>query len=170
MMFLMNQALTLLHLALSLLLAAQQPNVPEALKNQAISTAQYAITFAQDEIAHGTPAVASKTAPTGVSTPVVEECTAEPTIAFRTDISIQSWARPFSGEPAEQFAQVRATLTDPCGRTWNGAKVGNGWLLSTNVTSSQVGDKVASFTFTGPKEIATSTPVTFPVCVMGECK
>lgn len=36
-------AITLLHLALSLLIAAQQPNVPESLKTQAIQVANAAI-------------------------------------------------------------------------------------------------------------------------------
>ena len=38
---------TLLSMALALLIAAQQPNVPEITKNQAIETALFAISFAQ---------------------------------------------------------------------------------------------------------------------------
>lgn len=45
-----NSVVALLQLALSLLIAAQQPNVPENLKIQAISTANYAISYAQSEL------------------------------------------------------------------------------------------------------------------------
>lgn len=46
----MSSAVTLLQLALSLLIAAQQPNVPENLKVQAIQTANIAISYAQSEL------------------------------------------------------------------------------------------------------------------------
>jgi len=48
-------SITLLHLALALLIAAQQPNVPETLKNQAIFTAQTAIAYAQQPVVYNVP-------------------------------------------------------------------------------------------------------------------
>jgi hypothetical protein len=47
-------ASTLLALALSLLIAAQQPYVPESLKIQAISMAQYAISVSLAELGEAT--------------------------------------------------------------------------------------------------------------------
>ena len=40
------QILTLLQLAINLLVSAQSPNVPQTLRDKAISTANYAITVA----------------------------------------------------------------------------------------------------------------------------
>lgn len=75
----------LLMLALALLVAAQQPNVPESLKNQAISTATYAIQVASEsqKMTLETPQYA------GVS-PAPEPVNPAPTIQIDQDKNICS--------------------------------------------------------------------------------
>lgn len=72
----MTSATVLLHLALSLLMAVQQPNVPESLRLQAISVANIAIEAALKEqaavpVAVGTPVAA----PEIVAAPLIPRCT-----------------------------------------------------------------------------------------------
>lgn len=65
-----NSVTALLQLAMSLLIAAQAPNVPQELRFQAINTANYAISYAQSQL--HTQAVLTDN-PEVVATPDIEE-------------------------------------------------------------------------------------------------
>lgn len=86
----------ILMLALSLLIAAQQPNVPENLKIQATNTALYAISVAQNEL---------KTTPTPVAASFATEATStqkqavsgQKTGNVRTGLDGCEYSLPLSG-------------------------------------------------------------------------
>ena len=68
----MVQALTLLIMALQLLTAVNHPNVPESLKQSAISTANFAIKVANEALKEGTvQSIATTPAPVQIVTPPV---------------------------------------------------------------------------------------------------
>ena len=116
---------TLLSLALSLLIAAQQPNVPLHLKNQAIAVATMAIQMAT------TPSTEATT--TVVSAPVTTD-TAPVTIT--TPVSVPTYTPAPSYGAITQTSDIIQSMTPINFTGWDGTKVvlSGGQDASTTIT------------------------------------